>query len=528
MSENKPFKLRIKLQFDTLDDFVEGFARYVSAGGLFIPISEDRHQPVATVVRFQFLLSDGSTALLGEGTIKQLQLPPSPRVGMLIKFKKLSRSSQDIVRQIVAHKKSKSHALSISGDGLSGSTSFARADQDTTSRHDPVSPSMLQPPTPERDNPTPFQLDAVEHIARSKEQENSDSLGDMATRAHDNPELVAAALQPPTPESHASPVALESDEPSEKDASTTPPPPMISEDFPPTYQDLPGAEELGIELPIAPAPVSEQGAYEAPLPTPPPAPVMDQVPADTKEEEKKTFTFDDDFDLDLNSIMSEAVLSPASLSPPILQIAPQTVAHTEGGLHVMAYNKDSDLGEESMGLAAFSMAEEEDDIDGLFEGLFGGNDVDDAFEEMFTQDEPEDEAIPEAPEESLEVKSEAPEPSAELESLLGAFDGEHTPEEEHSSPMLSLGGIEEAKAPQPIEEEESLEDLLALARKDIEDNSKKEDDDLLGQLLGDSANIPNITPDDVPMLPTPPNVENQGKKKRGLFSSLFNKKGSDS
>ena len=545
MSDNKPFKLRIKLQFDTLDAFVEGFARYVSAGGLFIPISQAKHQPVGTLVRFQFLLADGNTALLGEGTIKQLQVPPSPRVGMLIKFKKLSRSSQEVVRQIVAHKKAKSKALSTSSEGLSGSSSFARSDQDPTTRHDPLSAQSLRPPTPERDNPTPFQLNAVESIARSQAYESSNSLGDLATRASDEPELTAAALQPPTPEAHASSVAQEPEpseakeaqlpsEPSEAEAPEPPEEPTIDaaqpeqhDEFPPTYQDLPGAEELGIDLPIAPEPVEEEGAYEAPLPEPPSLDEPSEPSEPEPAQEPNAFSFDDDFDLDLNSIMSEALLT-----PPAAPQSPSTIGQTEGGLQVMAYNKDSDLGEESMGLAAFSMAEEDDDIDGIFDGIFGGNDVDDAFDEMFTQDAPEPASEPSPPPPpvadpaaSLEAPSDVPAPSAELESLLGAFDGGPSAKED-SSPMLSLGSME-AKAPEPVEEEDSLEDLLALARKDIEDSSKNEDDDLLGQLLGDKANIPNITADDVPTLPPPPNLEGPEKKKGGLFSSIF-KKRSDS
>ena len=76
MSDENISAIRARLRFGSIDEFIQGYARYVSSGGIFIPMSPKKLKPRGSTIRFQFLLGDGSTALLGEGRVHQVH-PPS-------------------------------------------------------------------------------------------------------------------------------------------------------------------------------------------------------------------------------------------------------------------------------------------------------------------------------------------------------------------------------------------------------------------------------------------------------------------
>ncbi len=108
MSDSNFSAIRARLRYESIEEFIDGYARFISAGGMFIPMAPAKLKPVDTTIRFQFLLSEGATALLGEGVVVQVR-PPEPNnakapVGMLIKFSKLSQESKNLVDQIVAMK----------------------------------------------------------------------------------------------------------------------------------------------------------------------------------------------------------------------------------------------------------------------------------------------------------------------------------------------------------------------------------------------------------------------------------------
>ena len=105
MTDENISAIRARLKFSSIDEFIQGYARYISSGGIFIPMTANKLKPRGATIRFQFLLGDGSTALLGEGRVHQVHRPdpaqPSAPVGLLVKFTKLSQSSKRIVDQIV-------------------------------------------------------------------------------------------------------------------------------------------------------------------------------------------------------------------------------------------------------------------------------------------------------------------------------------------------------------------------------------------------------------------------------------------
>lgn len=109
MSDENKKSIRAKLRFTSIEEFAKGYARYVSAGGIFIPTPESKLEPPGTIVRFQLSLASGEGALLGEGRVHKANAPnpdkPGAPVGLLLKFTRLSQSSKKLVDQIVEAKK---------------------------------------------------------------------------------------------------------------------------------------------------------------------------------------------------------------------------------------------------------------------------------------------------------------------------------------------------------------------------------------------------------------------------------------
>src|SRR5690554_5860664 len=97
---------------------MQGYTRFISKGGMFIPMSPAKLKPVGTTIRFQFLLQDGTTALLGEGVVRQIQGANSgddSSVGILVKFTRLNRQSKELVEQILVRKRQAAGSAETSG-----------------------------------------------------------------------------------------------------------------------------------------------------------------------------------------------------------------------------------------------------------------------------------------------------------------------------------------------------------------------------------------------------------------------------
>ena len=90
MTDENISAIRARLKFGSIDEFIQGYARYISSGGIFIPMTANKLKPRGATIRFQFLLGDGSTALLGEGRVHQVHRPdpaqPGAPVGLLVKW----------------------------------------------------------------------------------------------------------------------------------------------------------------------------------------------------------------------------------------------------------------------------------------------------------------------------------------------------------------------------------------------------------------------------------------------------------
>jgi hypothetical protein len=142
--------IRARLKFGSIDEFIQGYARYISSGGIFIPMTANKLKPRGATIRFQFLLGDGSTALLGEGRVHQVHRPdpaqPGAPVGLLVKFTKLSQSSKRIVDRIVE--------LKQGGDDDSGAEQLATAPQQAPKRNaGAMHGTMLGVPAPHLSEP---------------------------------------------------------------------------------------------------------------------------------------------------------------------------------------------------------------------------------------------------------------------------------------------------------------------------------------------------------------------------------------
>ncbi len=269
--------------------------------------------------------------------------------------------------------------------------------------------------------------------------------------------------------------------------------------------------------------------------------LMDDLPLSPEEESEALDLFDIvaparedappvDYKDDIDAGRAPDSFSSGALTKPT---PPRQLAQTEGGLQVLAYDDSSAF---DTSLEALSVADDAEDIDLMFDGIFGGGgeSEDDIFGDMFTTQSLEAVSSPQNPilddEIATPVDVEDEEPSKELSSLLDNLESDE--EEELDIGGLDLQGPSFAEEDQPSaeEEEESLAALLESARQDIDkiQQHKQEEevqdgdagDALLANLLGDDALEAPPEEEVAGALPVP---EPKKKEKRGLFSKLFGK-----
>src|SRR5690554_4595149 len=148
---------------------MQGYTRFISKGGMFIPMSPAKLKPVGTTIRFQFLLQDGTTALLGEGVVRQIQGANSgddSSVGILVKFTRLNRQSKELVEQILELK----HQASGAAD-----TPHTREDLDATPTPPDFAPgaqASADPPDDELERPEqePEEEEALDDLFLASEE----------------------------------------------------------------------------------------------------------------------------------------------------------------------------------------------------------------------------------------------------------------------------------------------------------------------------------------------------------------------
>ncbi|RAL24894.1 hypothetical protein DL240_01410 [Lujinxingia litoralis] len=335
MSDSNFSAIRARLKYPSIEAFKEGYGRYISAGGMFVPMSPQKLKPVGTTVRFQFLLADGTSALLGEGVVRQLRGVErdgeSGPVGMLVKFTKLSPESKALIDEVVRSKSEHS--------GVHVPAEVPSEPQDEHTAEAEI-PDDLYEAASGRDDTDEGSSASGDEIFASA----SESAIETGAVVDDPAAVVAAALaQGSEPESLA-----EASEPSpEMD--------VLDDLFAPA---APAADEAA-EDPFAPA-----------------DPSVDELFAPAEQ------GADDDFFApvseaeDGDAFAAQEVEAPAESPVPApaarALAGDRALKHTEGGLKVMAFDGTDHLEEAAREFEAFASAGDDDDIDELFDNVFGG------------------------------------------------------------------------------------------------------------------------------------------------------------
>lgn len=595
MSDQNFSAIRARLRYETIDDFVEGYSRFISAGGMFIPMKPSKLKPIGTTIRFQFLLGDGSTALLGEGLVLQVRTPddtaPNSPVGMLIKFTKLSQESKVLVDRII---EAKSEMLK------------PRGDESPTQRH-PTKPFMddedpMKTPTPpsfdtEGGSPLSDFLLADDGSSASEVEEeeagtqdsggleqneglrgffgegseSSEAESEPEENEPSEPEYVQA--EPETTEAPS----IEQETPTAEAPSEEPAPEPVGpkelgrtagglqilafdaldEDEMKDLENFSfGGEESDIDdifdglfggggSEAVEGAVDDMfsGAFggdntgdsmssvEFELPEDP-----DQVDeaSDSSDEDDDVFVLEDEAEVEPEAELegevevepeAEALAEPDAEQEPEVESnsglfnfdfvndEPSTPAEAEEEPEEEVFVLENEVESNEPNELGDSASEEEP---WSFDGAESESAIELDADELDEEPEPSEVEASEPHEIRQEDSEEDDESRHEIHSLLDHFEDE----DDHDM-SLRIGIIEESKqkAEEPEEEDsESLEALLASARKEIEEKSTdepREDGDLIDQLMGDDLPPPPVdSPIFVPPAP---------KKKKGFLSKLFDK-----
>lgn len=546
MSDSNFSAIRARLKFPSIEAFKEGYGRYISAGGMFVPMSPQKLKPVGTTVRFQFLLADGTSALLGEGVVRQIRGMDggeSGPVGMLVKFTKLSPESKALVDEVVRFKTEVSGAHAVEEAEPSGPAEEPASQDEQHTAEAEIPDDLFGAP------------DEAPESAAASGDEIFGGASEPGIPMHDGlddpSEAVAAAL------------ALGSE-------------PRLVE--PPAQP----------EVPLAPP---ETDSEEAELDS------LDDlfgVPEDESDEELVA-------PAEAEDEPQPAAARETASAPPVDE--DRALKRTEGGLKVMAFDGDELAEEAAREFEMFAAAGDDDEIDEMFDNIFGGGGDDDFFggggegggdffgggAESVEAEAPEPPAAPAPPAFALDDEADegddalmadeddevfeldSPVDASDSEELLldevsdsGTFEldeasdseellldevsdseelqlGEEPsdagPNEEilsllsmdeeseaESELNLSLGaGLAESSASSSDDgEPDSFEALLASAKREIESKKEPEEEkkgDILDELLGDDDLPP--APGAAPTFAVPQPGEK--KKKGGFMSKLFGK-----
>lgn len=405
--------IRARLRYESLDDFIAGYTRFISRGGMFIPMAPNKLKPVGTTVRFQYLLQDGSTAMLGEGTVRQIQginSGDSGPVGMLIKFTRLNRETKQVVDQVLAYKNAGvmledpvAHDLDdtpVPGSTLQG-VALAQADEDEADdaylladEDDDAQPAAAERHedsfAPEASGTPAFSAASVADTPGG----NHDFARSAFDDAEDDDDLFAPSVD------HAAPFAAHDLDDAEEDDLFAP------------SADLDDAEDDDLFAPsadhAAPFTAAEPAADDDPFGFRDITPVPRQAPASYLQPDSDPFELDalvspaqDAEDAESAVVDSAEILlqDDAEQHTPVAQALDETPAEpaaqpeghkrlgrTEAGLQIMAFDELPE--DEAAGLAALDFGGDADDVDQMFDDVFGGGDLLDE-DDAPAEDDPE-------------------------------------------------------------------------------------------------------------------------------------------
>ncbi len=497
MSDENKKSIRAKLRFTSIEEFVKGYARYVSAGGIFIPTPESKLEPPGTIVRFQLSLANGESALLGEGRVHKANAPnpnkPGAPVGLLLKFTRLSQTSKKLVDQIVEAKNraaapepepepapepeaapeppasdsaptpqpltpvsvatedppasdlaptpmptsnpaldsmvdpqgEEPPAADLAPTPMPGSSAELAAammsePSEASSAEDPETDPERSTPTPEEpepasemgglfdrvepgsaeDKPHWFRTgtgNAQDPLETSQGEENYALFQKSEPEATEGFDIFGEADEPsPEPAPEPAPVELDLDEGaldmlgSEVDLSHPREVGLaaqsagrfdtLEESDEPDTPPNPFASSSDLSLPeFSATPLSEPAPLDDALATPEPAlepePVAKPEPVSIEDDPE-----DDDIEEGVAPESATSLDDGERLRPMRIQTASgsyRTLAKTEGGLSIATHDEAGASGE--LNLGALDLVDDDDAIDQMFEGLFGGGDGEDLF-----------------------------------------------------------------------------------------------------------------------------------------------------
>jgi hypothetical protein len=453
--------IRAKLRFDNIEDFIQGYSQYISTAGLYIPMAPEKFKPMDSVVRFQFLLADGtSTALLGEGTVVHHQHadPATPETppGILVKFNKLSPSSKQTVERIVRLQAARQSQPFI--------TLSEPAPPRPPEREPSTTPVPVEPPHAEPQYLAPQQIEPPQPVEEPQLAQPSEPV--IAPPSIQSPFDSGSSMSAPRSAMFEDALAslFGDDEPADPRRATRP----------------------GDSNPFA----SQPGLIAASQP-------------------------------DLGAMPSQPGLD----SPSEGTRQPKTLGQTERGIQIMAYDQATEQANVDLSALVGGEDDDIDSMfDDIFGGPSQAKEVP-ATAAAATRSAPSFLSGPVAAVSREPVAPAAPAPgvapSKELLGLLDSFEGSEPDEDAPSINALDLHAGTAARIEREVPAEGSLESLLALARKDLETpQEKKSSRDILDDLLGDDL-PPPPTADEAFSLPPSPAEANKDKKQGGFFSRLF-------
>lgn len=126
--ETKKASLRIRLPFQTEQEFIERYGAHIATNGIFIATRKPK--PLGTQVSFELVLHDGGRLMRGEGVVEE-SYEEGPRFGMWVRFLKIDAPTKVLIEQ----------ALTFHGQPLSPPLAPPRSSP-------PVAPPRTSVPTP--------------------------------------------------------------------------------------------------------------------------------------------------------------------------------------------------------------------------------------------------------------------------------------------------------------------------------------------------------------------------------------------
>lgn len=93
----KPAAVRVRLPYQTVLDFGEGYRHHLSRAAAFV--ATDTPRTLGTILQFEFVLQTGEQVLRGEAVVAREPRPQS-RPGMLLRFLSLDDRSRDLIERL--------------------------------------------------------------------------------------------------------------------------------------------------------------------------------------------------------------------------------------------------------------------------------------------------------------------------------------------------------------------------------------------------------------------------------------------